>query len=98
MKMTRAHWQMLERLFVADTESRILQTKSSTVIKDLERDGQAQRLVGSLGGGPLTLKIEGWGITPRGHILYCEWAAAQPSEPDPDRPEATHTAPPRRPS
>ena len=78
--MKKTHLALLEKVFTAEIEGLLpFQTRSTKIIKELLEDGMVEPMV-EYQPGLGRLRIEGWQLTHRGRIAYCDWAASQPEE------------------
>jgi len=71
--MTRKHWDLLGRVFMAEVKNRLpFQTKSK-LINDLHLQGHVCTDEVAMSG----LLIRGWRLSHRGRYVYCDWASKQ---------------------
>lgn len=78
MRLLVRHYRALERVFERQLEGGFLQSKAK-IYEELAQDEYVEwrRLtIGRDRFGPIV--IEGWEMTHRGMIYYCEWASNQP--------------------
>ena len=69
--MTKAELNMLERLFAAEIEGRLLQSKSKLLSK-LESEGYVQRAKREFQADRFgRIVVEGWCLTLLGNMTYC---------------------------
>lgn len=71
-QINKREWELLGRVFARETEGLPLQSKARGYQALCER-GMVERAYLDFGTdrfGPL--RAEGWVLTPRGHIFYCE--------------------------
>jgi hypothetical protein len=68
--MNKKTYNALAKVFGAEIGGALFQSKAK-IYEELESDGMVtkERLI--LGGG-LPVRIEGWALTERGRILFCE--------------------------
>jgi hypothetical protein len=77
--VTKATIKLLEKVFAAEVAGHLFQSKSKQM-KALEEDQYVEMVQDTLGKdrfGPII--VEGWALTHRGRITYCEWAKNQPT-------------------
>lgn len=82
--MIRADYELLGKVFAAEVSGRkIFQvSKQNKRIHSLAESGRVESCALNLG-GRFPVRAEGWQLTHKGRIEYCEWASKQPMPDDP---------------
>ena len=76
--MTKAELKMLEKIFAAEIDAAlsgqpirgVYQTRGNKTIRSLKDKGMVENVRLTLG-GRFPVVIEGWALSPLGHLTYC---------------------------
>ncbi len=82
-RLLRRHYLLLGMVLGAEAGGRIYQARGPVTIGELEQAGMVERVSARLPPRfprELPVMVDGWALTERGRITYCEWAAGQPDD------------------
>lgn len=80
VSLRAADARVLGRIFEREITGTLPAQFKSVRLPELMERGLVQFMTRTLPGWPPMI-VEGWELTPLGHLVYCEWASRQESEP-----------------
>lgn len=77
-----ARWRKaLESVFAREIAGTLPHQSRSSVFTELENEGMVEKHKERFG-GRFPVVVEGWVLTHRGRMAYCDWASLQPNTED----------------
>lgn len=78
MRLPKAQLEALEKVFAAEIEGRVYQSRAK-IFTQLAAEGMVEEETLTLP-GRFPVRVPGWGLTHRGRILYCAACADLPAD------------------